>query len=54
MLNEALRTIKLAWAKDKVTFRGKHYNVKNLVLEPKPKQKTSSANNKEAVSQELC
>ncbi len=39
MLDEALRIIKLAWTKDEVTFRGKYYNVKNLILEPKPKQK---------------
>ena len=39
MLDEALQIIKLAWIKDEVTFKGKYYSVKNLILEPKPKQK---------------
>ena len=36
---EAVNLIHRIWTQDKVTFRGKYYNVTNLVMTPKPIQK---------------
>jgi alkanesulfonate monooxygenase SsuD/methylene tetrahydromethanopterin reductase-like flavin-dependent oxidoreductase (luciferase family) len=38
-LAEALQVIKLLWTRDKATFYGKHYSLKDAVCEPKPIQK---------------
>ena len=36
---EAIRLIKKLWTEDRVTFKGKHYRVRNCWLDPKPYQK---------------
>ncbi len=38
-LQEAVQLIKEMWAKDKTTFTGKHYSLKNAICNPKPIQK---------------
>jgi len=38
-LEEALRIIKMLWTKDKPTFKGKYYSIKEAGNEPKPLQK---------------
>jgi alkanesulfonate monooxygenase SsuD/methylene tetrahydromethanopterin reductase-like flavin-dependent oxidoreductase (luciferase family) len=39
MLDEALEVITKLWKKDKATFQGMYYNLKDAVCEPKPFQK---------------
>lgn len=39
ILEEAVRLIKSMWTKDKISFQGKYYGLKNAVCEPKPIQK---------------
>lgn len=39
MLDESLQIIKQSWTLDRSNFRGKHYEVNDLILEPKPVQK---------------
>jgi alkanesulfonate monooxygenase SsuD/methylene tetrahydromethanopterin reductase-like flavin-dependent oxidoreductase (luciferase family) len=38
-LDEALRLIKRLWTQDEVTFKGRYYQTKEAVCEPKPVQK---------------
>jgi len=35
-LEEAIEILKLLWTEDNVNFQGKHFNFKNVTLEPKP------------------
>lgn len=39
MLEEALQIISKAWTQDSFSFRGKYYNVRDLVCQPRPLQK---------------
>ena len=39
MLEEGIEVIKRLWTQDKASFSGKHYNLKDAVMEPKPIQK---------------
>ncbi|MEM4573490.1 MAG: LLM class F420-dependent oxidoreductase [Candidatus Caldarchaeum sp.] len=39
IMDEYLQLLKKLWTEDKITFEGKFFNVKDLVLEPKPAQK---------------
>ncbi len=38
-LSEALKVIKSLWIKDRVTFQGKYYKLRDAICEPKPLQK---------------
>ena len=38
-LDEATRMIKLMWTKERATFSGRHYTIKDAVCDPKPIQK---------------
>lgn len=40
-MTEMLEVLRALWSADKVTYEGKHYNFKDLTIEPKPLQRPS-------------